>query len=509
MTAEYSAEDIDRLTETGRWLCWKDMDDDQRLAYVLSTPQLDVWEQEEVLDLIRRFAVKPHQWLKIKHAYKKAGGSPVDLDKIATVWRHEAGVPVHEKAERITGDVLLREQQPPLVWVVEEILPAGCTVFTGKSKDGKSLAAYDLAVSIVSNGLVWGRYPVASGSVWFLALEDGKRRAQTRLQLMQDRMETALAPEALRKLSFTLWKAPRLREGLEEQLVEWIESTADARLIIVDILEKVRPPRKAQGYTYTDDYTPTAILTELAQERNVAILVLHHANKANHEDFRDSASGCMSLIGGADNYWSLRRMPRSEEATLSITGRDVEEQQLAMQFKDGYWTVLGESALVKMSAERQALIAVLQEQAQPLTPKQVATLLGKTYTTTKNLLLKMLHAGVLFQPVEGRYALSPSYLAATVVPVVSVDSVVSVVSVVSERENGGETTGRLRPDYGQSVNRSLSEPLDNKEVIGINGARDHGDYGDYTPCYLCHGITYWMNAGGQRVCARCHPRFLP
>ena len=75
--------------------------------------------------------------------------------------------------------------------------------------------------------------------------------------------------------------------------------------------------RKVNGNTYAEDYAATSSLTRLAEEHNVAILILHHSNKSNPADFRDSASGAMSLIGGADNFWSLSRQPMSEDDAQS------------------------------------------------------------------------------------------------------------------------------------------------------------------------------------------------
>ena len=195
------------------------------------------------------------------------------------------------------------------------------------------MMAYNLAVAVASGGLALGKYPTMAGSVWYLALEDGERRAQDRLALQEAQMGP-LPDVALDRLEFTLWDAPRLGEGLEDDIRTWIETTPEARLCIIDILEKVRPPRKLGGSTYAEDYTATSSLTRLAEEHNVAILILHHSNKSNPADFRDSASGAMSLVGGADNFWSLSRQPMSEDATLKITGRDIpHEYDLAMQFK--------------------------------------------------------------------------------------------------------------------------------------------------------------------------------
>jgi AAA domain/Bifunctional DNA primase/polymerase, N-terminal/Primase C terminal 2 (PriCT-2) len=370
-------------------------------------------------------------------------------------------------AVRISARELRAKKIDPLIYVVEDILPAGCTLLTGKSKDGKSLMAYDIAVAVASDGVALGRYHVTQGSVWYLALEDGERRAQKRLQLMEKRAETSLPDAALDKIEFTLWKAPRLTQGLEEDLTEWMNATPDARLVIIDILEKIRAPRKMNGNPYAEDYNPTATLTELAQQRNVAILVIHHANKLNPDDFRDSASGCMSLIGGADNYWSLRRMPQSVEGTLNIIGRDIEQElELAMQFKDGYWTVLGLSALVRISLERQAIADVLREIPRPLTPKQIASACSRNYNTTKLLLRKMLDDGIVMQPTEGHYALSPSFLSSTVNPINPINPINPLNPINPAPENGMNEGDGFTRVYGGFMAEKSSQLLENKGQSG-------------------------------------------
>ena len=327
---------------------------------------------------------------------------------------HPTAVPVTDastrrRAVRQSARTILAKEISPLAYVVEDLLPAGCTLLVGKSKDGKSLMAYDLAVAVASGGKALGRYDVMKGSVWYLALEDGERRVQDRLRLMEDRLETSLPEEAQDKLEFTVWDAPRLGEGLEDDIREWIETTPDARLLIIDILEKVRPLRKQHGNLYAEDYASTATLTELAQKRNVAILVVHHSNKANSEDFRDAPSGCMSLLGGADNLWMLRRMPLSEEATLNVTGRDIREpQHLPMQFREGYWTVMEADAhrLATMSEERRAILHVIATSPTPLTPKEIATRLEKNRSTTRVLIAKLVQQGLLIAVTPDHYSLA-------------------------------------------------------------------------------------------------------
>jgi hypothetical protein len=50
---------------------------------------------------------------------------------------------------------LLAMEFPPLQWVVESILPAGLTLFSGRGKDGKSMLVWNLCLAVASGGLAW------------------------------------------------------------------------------------------------------------------------------------------------------------------------------------------------------------------------------------------------------------------------------------------------------------------------------------------------------------------
>lgn len=354
----------------------------------------------EVMNATR--CVPPLDAAQVRAKVKQAMG--YEAGPFAQPPGHAPGpTPDRPRVQRITAAALVAKVLPPLVSVVEGILPAGATLLTGKSKDGKSLMAYNLALAVASGGKALGRFAVQQGAVWYLALEDGERRAQARINAQRDKYPIPAA--ALECLELTLWDAPRLTQGLEEDLTQWMTDTQDARLVIIDILEKVRPPRRRNGSVYEEDYQATQSITRLAQDHNVAVLIIHHANKLNPSDFRDSASGSMSLLGGADNFWSLTRQALNSDATLRITGRDIlEEQELALEFKDGYWSVLGNAAEVNQSRERQAILALLQGQKRAMTPKQIADALQKNHSTIKTILRAMVEAGSLLQPWDGHYA---------------------------------------------------------------------------------------------------------
>src|SRR5215813_8613075 len=56
----------------------------------------------------------------------------------------------------ISAKDLLAKKLAPIEEVVDEILPAGLTLFSGKAKDGKTRAAADISLAIATNGKVFG-----------------------------------------------------------------------------------------------------------------------------------------------------------------------------------------------------------------------------------------------------------------------------------------------------------------------------------------------------------------
>jgi len=207
--------------------------------------------------------------------------------------------PAPVRFNMISAKDLYAKDLPEQECIVDEILPVGATLFTGRGKDGKSLMAWNFCMAVASNGTALGQYSVKHGAVLYLALEDGERRAQKRLKEQMQCMEQEAVPEGL---DLVLWEAPRIGAGGEEALTAWLDEHPDARLVVIDILEKVRPRRTHNGSVYADDYLAIAPLQRIAQERNIAILIVHHSNKTRPEDFRDTASGSMGLIGACDTF---------------------------------------------------------------------------------------------------------------------------------------------------------------------------------------------------------------
>lgn len=398
------------------WEIWEDLSDQERLQVIYDHYAPPQWFDEQALAVLvavwRDAALRG----RIKAQFKAIGGSPWDLaNAVAELmpgrWDASQKSAVSGQAARpsaderprfktITAQELFSMVIPPQLWIVQDVLPAGATLFVGRSKDGKSMMAWNICMAVATGGTALGRYPVHQGHVLYLALEDGERRAQKRLKEQMVLANMDAPPE---HLEIVPWDVPRMGEGFEPALLTWLDDHLSATLVVVDILEKIRPRRIRNGSVYADDYAAIAPLQHIAQERNVAVLIVHHSNKTKPEDFRDSASGSTGLVGACDTFWALKRMAGDDKADLKIIGRDVDTQDLALRFEAGFWTVVGDVETVNMNAAHQAILDALADAGCPLTPTMLATLLNVNLNTMKSHLRRLEQKGLVVDMGNGHY----------------------------------------------------------------------------------------------------------
>jgi len=233
---------------------------------------------------------------------------------------------------------LIAADFPPLTYAVDGLVPEGLSLLVGPPKVGKSWAALDLGVAVASGGPALGGVAVDQGDVFYLALEDGPRRLRDRLSL---RLRDEPPPERLRFATH----APAINEGLTALLDDWHSQVLAPRLVIVDVLAKVKPVSDGRRSAYAEDYAALAPLQQWATEKRAAVVVVHHTRKAKDDDYLASVSGTHGLAGSADAVLVLTRPRTSGNAVLSVTGRDIAEQEVALSFDgdNGLWRVVGGS----------------------------------------------------------------------------------------------------------------------------------------------------------------------
>jgi hypothetical protein len=289
---------------------------------------------------------------------------------------------------------LMEKELPDVRYIIPGYIAEGLTLLGGKPKLGKSWLILGCAIAVATGGYALGSVPVEEGDVLYLALEDNERRLQRRLnQLLPEGQK----PERL-YLDLT---CQRLDQGLIDDLRFWIRSVPNPRLIIIDVLNKVRPVQKNNEGIYDYDVRSLESLQTLAAEYGIAIIVVHHTRKA--EDPFDCLSGSTGLSGTADATLVLAR--DSQGTTLYGRGRDIEEIETALSFDrtTGHWTVLGGAEDVRRSGERNAILKVLKDAGCAMGPADLAAAAGMKDGNVRRLLLKMVADHEIERAGYGRY----------------------------------------------------------------------------------------------------------
>ena len=233
----------------------------------------------------------------------------------------------------IDGETLMSQPLTPLNFVVDTLLSQGLHILAGSPKVGKSWLALWLAVTVAKGEAVWGM-GVKQGTTLYLCLEDSTLRIQNRL--------FEITEDAPASVHFTT-NSDTLGKGLEEQLRAFLSEHPDTVLVIIDTLQKVRDSKGSAGKAgmYGNDYDDISSIKRIADGFNIAILLVHHLRKLQDSDdpFND-VSGSTGIIGAADTNFILRRKRSGNAATLLVSGRDVEYQELTLQFNDLVWELV-------------------------------------------------------------------------------------------------------------------------------------------------------------------------
>ena len=212
---------------------------------------------------------------------------------------------------------------PPRTPVVDGFLYGGTYLFVGAPKVGKSFFMGQLAYHVAMGLPLWN-YPVRKGTVLYLALEDDYARLQRRLSVM-------FGVECADNLFFAT-QAKTLNEGLDGELEGFIKEHKDARLIIIDTLQKVREVG-GDRYSYSSDYEIVTKLKSFSDKYGVCLLVVHHTRKLESEDSFDMISGTNGLLGAADGAFIMHKKKRTDNtAVMDIVGRDQPDQELTIEF---------------------------------------------------------------------------------------------------------------------------------------------------------------------------------
>ena len=293
----------------------------------------------------------------------------------------------------------------PVRYVLPRFIVEGLTLLVGRPKVGKSWWVLDLCLGCAAGLITLGKLKAMEGDVLYLALEDGKRRLQKRL----DKLLPIFGgewPERLKLVPMGGWR--RADQGGLDDIEAWCHSVPKPVLIVIDTLERFRKPANGKSPLYSSDYEAITGLQQIAGKYQVAIVVLHHDRKSDADDAFDTVSGTLGLTGAADTILIIKRRPNG--VVLYARGRDIEESETAMQFdkQTCRWTILGQAAEVLRSNERAKVIDAITAAGKPLSVQEIMADAEIPNRNAADLLLgKMLRNDEIVRLSRGRYDLSP------------------------------------------------------------------------------------------------------
>ncbi len=283
---------------------------------------------------------------QVRRTFDALGKAHPDL--IALV----AGGPPKRRT-RWTAEELLATEFPDPISLIVGFLVVGLSYLAGRPKLGKSWMALQLAIAVATGGKFLG-VDAERAKVLYLALEDNARRIKNRARLQ------GMPPSA--DITFETDWEPFGAGGLAK-LMHTVQAEG-YRLIIIDTLS-----RALAGMDQMDGEAMGSILGSLqrfAVENNISILLVDHHRKAGAEtvqDLVDSVSGATAKTAVADAVWGLFRARGQREATLKITGRDLEDREVVVNFDQttACWQLVGDAAQVRQDTMQGSILHAMAE----------------------------------------------------------------------------------------------------------------------------------------------------
>ena len=254
----------------------------------------------------------------------------------------------HTPAPLYSAYDLMQKDIPEPYFCIENLIYQGLTIIAAPPKGYKSWFILYLCLC-VAKGTDFLGFRTKSASVVYFALEDSDRRVRKQLQKVSNDGE-------LPKNYYLVHRALNMEGGFVSDLEYYLEQDPKIKLLVIDTLQVVRGMYKNQN-AYAKDYEDVRALKSFADKHNVCIIVVHHVKKDNKKDdlVFNRISGTNGIMGAADTALILDLTDKDiKEFTLHITGRDVEPDDLILQFNEGQWRCLGNAEIqVQKREERQ------------------------------------------------------------------------------------------------------------------------------------------------------------
>ncbi len=305
--------------------------------------------------------------------------------------------PTQPPLQLLTAHDILTTDWPEPVWAIPNLLPVGLTILAGRPKVGKSWLALQIALAVASGGHALSQ-PVEQGPVLYLALEDPPRRLKERM--LKQGWSSDLPADFMCLGEFEK-QIGDLGNGGGERLARQIELRG-YRFVVIDTLSRAVSGDQNDVAVMTRALAP---IQATAHDHNCPVMMPDHHRKitgAGPDAITDilgsTAKGAM-----ADTIWGLYRERGKVGAKLLITGRDVEEQTLALSWDRELrcWHCEGDAHELELTERKQEILDALEDLGRAGVV-DIAKAVGQPKSNTHNRLQDLVNAGLVKRQEEGR-----------------------------------------------------------------------------------------------------------
>jgi hypothetical protein len=293
---------------------------------------------------------------------------------------------------------IFEAEYPPTNYIVPQLIPSGLSILYGQPKIGKSFFLLELATKLATGGLLFNSIKLENKTKsLYIALEDNDKRLKRRM------IKQGTPPEAMENVE-VIYHIPENVDGIR-YLAEYMRTHTSTGLIMIDTIGKFT--QIENGNDYHEVTRIMSVIKRIADDYNVAIVIVHHAGKADTDDFTKAALGSTAFTGVSDTSLHLTRKRNQNKACLNIVGRDIEGLELALEFNPDYcrWAIIGNATEIALSQERQVILELLAKNKVPMTPKEIADVLDEDRGTIKVRLSRMFINEQLDRDEKGYYSI--------------------------------------------------------------------------------------------------------
>jgi len=363
---------------------------------------------------------EPAQLQQIAESMMRYQPSDRDLFKTAnSLWRVTKAREIEQESAKqaaqadlqsfevkiVDGLEVYRTPATELNCVVDGLLFHGLTIFAGTPKSGKSWTALQLALSVANGTRFLGaRDVLRPGLVLYVALEENESRTGSRMRKLQGEETPYLQNIRM------VYSLKPLMQGGKEQLDELMDKLSPSLTVIDTFVACVGNSGGKGGNVFRSEYSEVSTITKLAEKHKTAIFLIHHKRKTvpGMASGLDSVAGSAGMTAAVDSIWTIDKEDEGV-SSISITGRDVEDQTLAVKFEQGEpfgWSLIGTGNAVKsMKEEREICTALREEGAQ--TVGKLAMMLRQNVNRTRDMLYSLRERGYVQRSTDNKYYLLP------------------------------------------------------------------------------------------------------